>query len=176
MTVRTIRSVNEQTIRADGAPFGGALDPKFDGCRDAVAIRSSMPQRGRLDINDRSVVVTARLGAAMILQRIPLNAYKGVAAQLDASGETTVVNVVLRHHDPAYTITLDKDLPLEEAVAIWRAWADRLSVPLLLSEPHGEDSVVRAMLGAVVVRASQPRKAKPLARRRPRYAKRRGMR
>jgi hypothetical protein len=76
--------------------------------RNAVAIRSSMPQRGRLDINDRSVVVTARLGAAMILQRIPLNAYKGVAAQLDASGETTVVNVVLRHHDPAYTITLDK--------------------------------------------------------------------
>jgi hypothetical protein len=176
MTVRTNRSVNEQTIRADGAPFGVSLDPKLDGCRDAVTIRSSMPQRGRLDVNDRSVVVTARLGAAMILQRIPLNAYNGVAAQLDASGETTVVNVVLRHDDPSYAITLDKDLPLEEAVAVWRSWADRLSVPLLLSEPQGEDSVVRAMLGAVAIRASQPRKAKPLAGRRPRYAKRRGLR
>lgn len=176
MTVRTNRSANGQTIRSDGAPFDFAPDLRVDGCRDAVAFRSSMPQRGRLDMSDRSVVVTARLGAAMILQRIALNAYNGVAAQLTISGDDTTVSVVLRHDDPAYSITLEDDLPLDDAVAVWRAWADKLSVPLLLSEPHGEDSVVRAMLGAVVLRSTQPRRTNTLTRRRPRFSKRRGRR
>lgn len=176
MSVRTNRSTNGQTIRSDGAPFDFAPDLRVDGCREAVAFCSSMPQRGRLDISGRSVVVTARLGAAMILQRIPLNAYNGVAAQLTVSADDTTVSVVLRHDDPAYAITLDDGLPLDDAVAVWRAWADKLSVPLLLSESHGEDSVVRAMLGAVVLRSTQPRRTNTLTRRRPRYSKRRGCR
>lgn len=176
MSVTTNRSANGQTIRSDGAPFDFAPDLRVDGCRDAVAFSSSMPQRGRLDVSGRSVVVTARLGAAMILQRIPLNAYNGVAAQLTVSGDDTTVSVVLRHDDPTYAITLDDDLPLEDAVAVWRAWADKLSVPLLLSESNGKDSVVRAMLGAVVLRSTQPRRTNPLARRRPRFLKRRGRR
>lgn len=176
MSVTTNRSANGHSLGTDGAPFVFAPEHQIDGCRDAVTMRSSMPQRGRLDVVDRSVVVTARMGEAMVLQRLPLNAYKGVAAQLAMEGEETIVTLVLRHDDPAYAITLEEALPLDDAVAVWRAWADRLSVPLLLNETHGEDSVVRAMLGAVVLRTTQPRRTNTLANRRPRFSKRRGRR
>lgn len=181
MKASTKRSAKEQPIHLDGAvhapsfeDFAGEL---IDGCRDAVALQASMPQRARIDVDARSVVVTARLGGAMILQRIPFNAYSGVAAQLVAQiDEDPTVQLVLRHADAAYSITLDEDLPLHEAVAVWRGWADRLSTPLLLQEGYGKDSVVRAMLGPVVLRASQPRRRHLLASRRPRFSKRLGCR
>ncbi len=181
MTAGTKRSAKEQPIHRDGgihaSAFEGFTGDLIDGCRDAVAMKASMPQRGRIDVEARSVVVTARLGGAMILQRIPLNAYNGVAAELVAqAGEDPTVQVVLRHNDPAYSIALDNDLPLHEAVAVWRSWADRLSAPLLLQEGTGQDSVVRAMLGPVVLRASQPRRHRPTAGRRPRFSKRLGLR
>ncbi|MFK7791460.1 MAG: DUF6101 family protein, partial [Devosiaceae bacterium] len=153
------------------------LQHAADGCRDAVAHASSMPQRGRVDVRDRSVVVTARMGGAMILQRISLNAYAGVAAQLSSEdGEEASIALTLRHADPAYSITLATDLPLDDAVAVWRGWSDKLCVPLLLTEADGKESVVRDMLGATTVRETQPRRAKTLVGRRPSFAKRRGRR
>lgn len=146
-------------------------------CDATTAPACSMPQRGRLDIPGRSVVVTARLGATMVLQRLSLNTYKGVAAQLIANGtQEPGVRIVLRHADAAYSITLHESLPLEEAVAVWRGLSDTLCVPLLLTEEGGEDSIVRDMLGATLVRAVQPRKARGMANRRPRFSKRRGHR
>ena len=136
-----------------------------------------MPQCGRLDEANRSVVITLRIGATLLLQRLALNASRGVAAELVARpGAAPTVRLVLRHADRAYSITLHDGLPLEEAVAIWRGWADRLCVPLLLDEGKGEDSVVRAMLGAVMLGSTQPRRTRLLASRRPRFSKRRGKR
>lgn len=150
-----------------------------DGCRDATNAPASLPLRGRLDVPERNVVVTLRIGGTMVLQRISLNDYAGVAAHLDADPNTpdqSCVRLVLRHEDPAYSITLDSGLPIEEAVAVWRNWADKLSVPLLLRDETGEDAVVRAMLGPVVLRATQPRRARTLIGRRPRFSKRLGRR
>jgi hypothetical protein len=149
-----------------------------DGIIQASApAQSSMPQRGRLDVPSRSVVITARLGATLVLQRVSLNAYKGVAAQLVAQGDDDpVICIVLRHDDPAYSITLNQALPLDEAVAVWRNWSDTLCVPLLLADGTGEDSIVRDMLGATLVRKAQPRRSKMLVGRRPRFSKRRGQR
>lgn len=158
-------------------PTQAATHAAVDAIRDSVAITSSAPCRGRIDFASRTVVMTMRLGGTMVLQRIALNAYQGVSAALvSAPGAEPTVTLTLRHQDPAYSITLAHGLPVEEAVAVWRGWSDRLSVPQLLQDEAGEDSVVRAMLGAVVVRAAQPRKARPLMGRRPRYAKRRGLR
>ena len=188
MTANTGATRNEaddqRTMRFEGSFAGLAGAAILDGCRDAAPVRASMPLRGRLDLKDRSVVVTARMGGAMVLQRIPLNAYEGVAAELvmnkQAHGatmdDTPQVRLVLRHRERSYCMTLAEALPLEEAVAVWRGWAGRLSVPLLLNEGTGEDSVVRAMLGAVLLQAAQPRRAKPLAGRRPRFSKRRAKR
>lgn len=154
-------------------------DQIADGCCDASAAPASHPLRGRLDIPGRSVIVTMRLSGTMLLQRISLNGYAGLAAHLDADQDNpdqSTVRLVLRHEDPAYSITLDKKLPIEEAVAVWRGWADKLSVPLLLRDETGEDAVVRAMLGPVILRAMQPRRARTLVGRRPRYSKRLGRR
>lgn len=152
------------------------VDSHDDACIASGPPAATMPLRGRIDEADRAIVVTARIGGTMLLQRIPLNAYKGVVAELRETGEGPAITLILRHAEPSYAVTLETDLPLEEAVARWRHWADRLSVPLLLHEGAGVDSVVRPMLGAVAVRAVQPRRAKPTMRRRPRYAKRRGLR
>lgn len=154
-------------------------EQSIDGCRDADNAQASLPLRGRLDVPARHVVVTLRLGGTMLLQRISLNDYAGVAAHLDTDQETpdqSSVRLVLRHEDPAYSITLDKDLPIEEAVAVWRGWADKLSVPLLLRDETGEDAIVRDMLGPVILRTTQPRRARSLVGRRPRFSKRLGRR
>ncbi|MGD1886103.1 MAG: DUF6101 family protein [Cohaesibacteraceae bacterium] len=153
--------------------------PQSDGCREAVAFAASMPQRGRLDLKARSVVITQRLGGTMVLQRIAITRYAGVAAELLESHEATegpAVKLVLRHEDAAYSVTLAEALPIDDAVAVWRQWADRLSAPLLLGDETGADSLVRDMIGAVVRRDVQPRRARTLAGRRPRYSKRRGRR
>lgn len=164
LTAKTKRSKSEQSV---------------DGCRDASGAPASLPLRGRLDVPARSVVMTMRFGGTMLLQRISLNHYAGVAAHLDADQDTpdqSSVRLVLRHEDPAYSITLDSGLPIEEAVAVWRGWADKLSVPLLLHDETGEDAVVRAMLGPVILRATQPRRARTMIGRRPRFSKRLGRR
>lgn len=154
-------------------------EQSLDGCRDASGAPASHPMRGRLDVPARNVVMTMRIGGMMLLQRISLNDYCGVAAHLDADQDNpdeSTVRLVLRHKDPAYSITLDSHLPIEEAVAVWRGWADKLSVPLLLRDETGEDSVVRAMLGPVILRATQPRRARTMIGRRPRFSKRLGRR
>lgn len=158
---------------------GSKTEQSFDGCRDASGAPASLPLRGRLDIPGRNVVITARIGGTMLLQRIGLNSYAGVAAHLDTdplSPDQSTVRLVLRHADSAYSMMLEKDLPIEEAVAVWRSWADKLCVPLLLRDETGEDAIVRDMLGSVILRATQPRRARTLSGRRPRYAKRLGRR
>lgn len=150
-----------------------------DGCRDAQPFGASMPRRGRLDLADRAVVVTQRLGGTLLLQRIGFNAYQGVAAELvepSAAGKAPTVRLVLRHAERTHCVVLADALPLEDAVAVWRGWADRLSVGMLLADETGADSTVRAMLGAVMVGTRQPRRAGRLVRRRPRFAKRRALR
>lgn len=150
-----------------------------DGCRDATNAPASHPLRGRLDVPARKVVMTLRLGGTMVLQSISLNDFAGVAAHLEtdpSAPDRSSVRLVLRHADPTYSITLDSGLPIEEAVAVWRSWADKLSVPLLLRDETGEDAVVRAMLGPVILRATQPRRARTMIGRRPRFSKRLGRR
>lgn len=153
--------------------------PHVDGCREAVRFAASMPMRGRIAVQDRAVILTQRLGGTMVLQRIPINRYRGVAAELVPVHDETggpAIRLVLRHEDAAYSITLAEALPIDDAVAVWRNWADRLSAPLLLVDETGADSLVRDMIGAVVRREVQPRRARTLIGRRPRYAKRRGRR
>jgi hypothetical protein len=92
MTANTGATRNEaddqRTMRFEGSFAGLAGASILDGCRDAAPVRASMPLRGRLDLKDRSVVVTARMGGAMVLQRIGLNAYEGVAAELVMNEQT----------------------------------------------------------------------------------------
>ncbi len=150
-----------------------AIEPS---CRDAVAINPSMPVRARLDIRARSVVVTTRLGPAIVLQRLSFDVFSGVAAQLVSDGAEAKVKLILRHKDPLYCVTLEDAAALDDAVAIWRQWADRLSVAMLLTEDGGQESVVRSMLGPVQLGRTQPRRARSSFSRRPRFSKRRGRR
>ena len=149
-----------------------------DGCIDWSGHPTlSMPFWARIDESERSVVVTIRLGGTIAMQRIPLNAYQGVVAELTCpSGGEATVQLTLCHEEPAYAVKLETGLPVDHAVAVWRMWADRLCVPLILREAGMTDSVVRPMLGAVMLGQAQPRKANVVKRRRPRFSKRRGMR
>ncbi|MEM6848917.1 MAG: DUF6101 family protein, partial [Pseudomonadota bacterium] len=134
-----------------------------------------MPRRARLDRADRAIVITQRLAGTLTLQRIPLNAYRGVAAELKAlQGPDTppTVKLVLRHDSAVHSVVLADDLALDDAVAVWRRWADRLSVAMILRTDGGPDSVVRPMLGAVAVGEPAERRKGKLVRRRPRFSKR----
>jgi hypothetical protein len=181
MAVTRSRSSKEPAGRHDAA--SSHLSKAFDtpSLVDPVAFAASVPLRGRLCQRSRKLVVTTRMGGTIVLQSIGFNQFAGVAAQLcqapvEAAGmPVQSVRLVLRHADPAYCVELARDISLEDAVAEWRHWADRLSVPLLLQDETGQDSTVRAMLGAVALRAAQPRRARTLVGRRPRFSKRKNL-
>ncbi|MBV6658180.1 MAG: hypothetical protein KI785_10490 [Devosiaceae bacterium] len=162
---------------AAATAFAGA--PAIDGCIDAVPACPSAPVRARLDLSGRAVVVTWRSGPVLMVQRLALNSYEAVAAELvaaPAEGQDPTVRLVLRHPTAVYSTVLATNLPLDEAVAAWRRWADRLSVGMSILDHDGEASNVRTMLGAVAVRPAQRRRQGAPARRRPRFAKRRALR
>lgn len=176
MAVKTNRSPHPRYVE----PSTGFDSATRDGCMDAPTLTNTVPRRGRLDKRARQVVVTTRFAGTLVLQRINFNQYEGIVAQLRTvdglPDSDPVVDVVMRHKDGANSIALVKNLPIDDAVAVWRSWADQLSMPLLLATETGEDSIVRDMLGAVLVKTAQARRARVLAGRRPRYAKRRGKR
>ncbi|MEM6710749.1 MAG: DUF6101 family protein [Pseudomonadota bacterium] len=172
------RAVANSTSAGPNAARGRGQGHGVDGCINwSGAASPTMALRGRVDEADRSVVITARLGGTLLMQRIPLNAYRGVVAELTTfSGGEASVRLTLCHDEPTFAITLEDHLAVDEAVAVWRMWADRLSVPLILRESGAEDTVVRPMLGAVAVGSASPRKMNAIKQRRPRFAKRRGYR
>ena len=138
----------------------------------------SHPMRARIDAKNRAVIITFRMAGTLVMQRIPLSRYNGVVAELVAADERTDVRLVLRHPDPAHSIVLSQNVPFEDAVAEWRAYADRYGLPLLLREENGIDAVIRPMIGSVALGKPVPHKRAhaALKGRRPRYAKRRGRR
>jgi hypothetical protein len=90
-------------------------------------------------IDPGQVIVKRRLAGLPLTLAQPMSAFLGVFAEVspgDAPGSFKA-RIGLMHRDPALSIELASDEALEVLAADWRAWADALSLPLLLVEADG---------------------------------------
>ncbi|MCB1419720.1 MAG: hypothetical protein KDJ74_12290 [Notoacmeibacter sp.] len=123
-------------------------------------------------VSVRKFLPKSRLPLSMVL---PYRAFKGVAARAieDESGHVTVT-LELLHEDPALCVPLLVAGDLADIAADWRAWSDKVELPMLLFEADGVARALEESLGQVKTRPVQERRQGRMPRRhRPRFLMRR---
>lgn len=109
--------------------------------RSAAAYRDPRADGGERDVTltPGEVTIGRRLRGVRMKIRVPIQAYRGIVLELQtvASGRLCYT-VTLRHADGDLDVALHETFEEPEAVAMWRAWAKHLSVPLFLARPDGQ--------------------------------------
>jgi hypothetical protein len=130
-----------------------------------------------MTIDTRAVVIKRKLPKSGLPFTIalPSKAFKGVAARAidDGAGKVTVT-LELMHHDPLLSVPLLVADNLEDVAADWRAWSDRLGLPMLMVEADGVARPLEDTIGKVKADpAHTKRRRLGYAIKRPRFLMRR---
>ena len=128
-------------------------------------------------IDHRGVVIKRKLPKSGLPFTIalPSRAFKGVAARAldDGAGEVTVT-LELLHHDPMLSVPLLVADNLEDVAAHWRAWSEKLGLPMLMVEADGIARPLEDTIGKVKVDPSHNKRRRlGYAIKRPRFLMRR---
>ncbi len=129
----------------------------------------------RTDSGTRHISITARrieierqvAGIAMRLA-VPIRAYDGVLLACDEQAEPRLYRISLIHPDPDLSIELHRAVDCPGVLALWRHWAEFFRKPAL----YGEGST-QARQRCTVSRPRPRRRGDQIAKRRPRFLKRR---
>jgi hypothetical protein len=123
--------------------------------------------------SSRSVLIARRVAGIAMRVEVPLSSYRGVALSLGAEPEAGAVHrIELLHRDPDLSILLKETTNSDEIAIEWSAWAETLSLPRLFEPaPMAGDSLDAAAASLPMPR----RRGSVVARRRPRFSRRRRM-
>ncbi len=129
----------------------------------------------RTDSGTRHVSISVRrieierhvAGIAMRLA-IPIRAYDGVLLACDEQAEPRLYRISLVHSDPDLSIELHRTVDSPHVLALWRNWAEFFGKPALYGEASGQPQQRRD-----VSRPRPRRRGDEIAKRRPRFLKRR---
>lgn len=125
-----------------------------------------------ITFNSRSVLIARRVAGIAMRVEVPLSSYRGVALSLDAEAEGGLHKLELLHRDPDLSVVLSEKSDPDEIAQEWAAWADSLSLPRLFEPAPGARDDLHPTSGGL----STPRRRGSLvARRRPRFSRRRKM-
>jgi hypothetical protein len=130
-----------------------------------------------MTIDQRGVVIKRKLPKSGLPFTIalPSKAFKGVAARAldDGAGEVTVT-LELLHHDPMLSVPLLVADNLEDVAADWRAWSEKLGLPMLLVEADGIARPLEDTIGKIKSDPSHSKRRRlGYAIKRPRFLMRR---
>jgi hypothetical protein len=155
---------HDQSWAAPGRSFRFVMpDPRAEGGVRAI------------EIADGQVTIERSIAGVRMRLAIPATLYEGVALEVGSDEETGYrVAVRLAHEDPELDVLLFEAFDDQDVTAEWQLWANRLGLPLLVSELDGSFSEPFPRLGALLIAAPRPRR-KPahFAARRPRFLARR---
>jgi hypothetical protein len=125
-------------------------------------------------VGRRDVLITRRLDGMSMLIRVPVDAYRGVALDVEARGDGGAsYRLSLAHPDPDLDVVLTETADGGAVSADWKYWASYLGLPRL-SAKDGELETLDPRLGAVASRGALARRRNAsVAQRRPCFAARR---
>ena len=108
--------------------------------RSAAAYEDPRADGGERDVTltPGEVTIGRRLRGVRMKIRVPTQAYRGMALDLQTlSSGRLCYTIILRHADGDLDVPLHETFEESEALAMWRAWAKHLGVPLLVARPDG---------------------------------------
>jgi hypothetical protein len=147
-----------------------ALPVRF-AAHDAVA-----DGRVRLVEIDRDRVLLSRSVRGMAIRvRVPVAAFRGVAARAVAAPEGAEIVLTLEHADAALSVDLFAAKDDADVIAEWQLWGRVLGLPLLTIGQTGEGHLSDLRSNAVRIGAPAPRRRRrnAIKQRRPKLPLRR---
>lgn len=129
----------------------------------------------RTDSGSRDISITARrieierqVAGIVMRLAIPIHAYDGVLLACDEQAESRLYRVSLVHPDPDLSIELHRTIDCPSVLALWRSWAEFFGKPAFYGEGSGQ-----GRQRSNVSRLRPRRRGDQIAKRRPRFLKRR---
>jgi hypothetical protein len=121
-------------------------------------------------LSPRGVRIERQIGGIKMHLAVPIHVYEGVLLSCDEEADQRLYKIALLHQDPELTIELDQGCDSPAALILWRSWANFFAKPALFHEPaSGTEPPADD-----IARARPRRRGESLAKRRPRFLKRRG--
>ena len=114
---------------------------EIEAPRAASAYCDARADGGRRDVTLTSLQVTIgrRLRGIQMKIRVPVTAYDGVSLGLEQSANgRPFYKVGLPHQDSELAVLLLETFDEAEANAMWRGWAQHLSLPLMVEREDGD--------------------------------------
>jgi hypothetical protein len=132
---------------------------EIEAPRAAAAYRDARADGGQRDVTltNRQVTIGRQVHGVRMKVHVPVASYLGVALGLESTlGGRLCYKVGLRHHDSDLEVLLIETFDEDEAMSMWRGWAEHLSLAL----------IVQRVDGVLERFADAPLKAQSFARRR----------
>lgn len=173
-----MRRQAEQGGQTAGSGVGYRLDPFALPVRYTAALAGSARDDAASIVIDRDRVSIRRKVSSGVstLTTLPVDAFKGVAVHMIPDGESgdILVTIELMHADPALSLPLAVADDPEEIAADWQSWAKVLGLPLYIVDLDGTARIAVEQIGPLQSFApARRRKPSDLAKRRPRFLRRR---
>lgn len=148
---------------------------EIEAPRAAGAYRDPRADGGRRDVTLTAMQVTIgrRLRGMHMKVRVPVNAYNGVTLGLEQTlGGRLCYKVALRHRDHDLDVLLLETFDENEAMQMWRGWAEHLSLAMIVEREGGAQELFAS--APARIRACKRRRGTFVtARSRGRFARRR---
>jgi hypothetical protein len=122
----------------------------------------------RVEISAEWICIRRRIGGLETWVNVPTQSYRGV--NLRAIAEGGLFEIVLMHMDPSLEIVLTRTVDDTDVIALWRSYAQKLALPLLVEDNHGR---LQPMEDHAHLNPFPRRHGSPLKNRRPRFLARR---
>ena len=114
---------------------------EIEAPRAASAYRDPRADGGQRDVTLTSLQVTIgrRLRGMRMKIRVPVNAYAGVTLAVEPTASGRLCHqVALRHSDRELDVSLLETFDENEALQMWRGWAQHLSLAMIVEREDGE--------------------------------------
>ncbi len=144
-----------------------ASEPSAQVAVTAVCPRSEDGVK-RVEISVEWICIRRKIGGLETWVNVPTQSYRGV--NLRAVAEGGLFEIVLLHMDSSLEIVLTRTLDDTDVIALWRSYAQKLALPLLVEDTHGR---LQPMEDHAHLNPFPRRLGSPLKNRRPRFLARR---
>ncbi|MEP3048552.1 MAG: DUF6101 family protein [Roseibium sp.] len=151
----------------------GCLPVHFQQRLESRPGTASLPADIHLD--RENAIINRRIAGVPITVVVPTSVFDGVMVRIVPGNEPgdIVATLILKHSDPALSITLAETSSSDDLATLWSRWAQTLNLPMLVCDLGGKVKPIEAFEAVPSAAPAPRRKMRMLTGRRPRFLNRR---